>query len=194
MAVNELASSPASHAAGPQDEERRGLLTYPQFVAAVRRLLSSRPQAGFEQMGLRAAFHKMDGDDSNYIDFVEFLDFVRQVMAADSSGAGAQLSPNPSSERASIVAGSRPGPAAIPQTPQTPLRFRRPRSDSTVPAGPAGPAGPWESDAAFRRRRSRLRQLTSRAPLPTERAIGRAHDLDAGDGGDADLVGGGRPL
>ena len=42
-------------------------------------MLSSSSQSGFEQMGLRAAFHKMDGDDSSYIDFVEFLAFVRQV-------------------------------------------------------------------------------------------------------------------
>ena len=29
-------------------------------------------------MSLRAAFHRLDGDDSSYIDFFEFLSFVQQ--------------------------------------------------------------------------------------------------------------------
>ena len=68
------------------DTERVGYLGYDQFARAVRQLLGSSSQAGFEQMSLRAAFHKLDADHSSFIDFFDFLSFV-QSSGAHSGGA-----------------------------------------------------------------------------------------------------------
>ena len=65
------------------DSDGDGVLEYAEFAALVRGLTSGAGGARYDQMQLRAAFHRLDSDHSRTIDLAEYM----KLMQPPSGGA-----------------------------------------------------------------------------------------------------------